>query len=266
MHKLLFAVIDTAPCRRLLIALGHSPQGSRLLRRIGRRHGLYASFAEAWAASGIGRYAGHDHEDALSWHLAMTDSLRPSDYAVLYWLERIGAGRRIFDFGGNIGNLFYSYRNFLSAQRSGWTVYDLPSVIEVGRRIAATREAGGLSFTVSLDDLSASDILLISGSLHYWEGSVPSLFECCGGRPEHVLINRAPIHDRCPTFITVQRNNRFATPCCVHNARELIADFDDLGYRLLDRWQAPELSLTLPLFPDHSVPGYSGFYFRRASR
>ena len=38
---------------------------------------------------------------------------------------------------------------------------------------------------------------------------------------------------------------------------------ESAGYELVDRWPALELALRMPLFPDRTVPHYSGFYFRR---
>jgi len=36
-----------------------------------------------------------------------------------------------------------------------------------------------------------------------------------------------------------------------------------MGYTMVDRWPAHELALRMPLFPDRTVPNYSGFYFHR---
>lgn len=259
------ALLDTDFGRRVISQLGRSPLSRRMLDRIARNHGgIYPSFADGWRVAGKASYAGHDHPDIVKIHLELSCELRPSDYAALYWLMQLARPLKVFDFGGNIGNLFYSYRRYLpSPDELAWTVYDIPKIIAQGRLLAAERGVeAALAFTESFDAVAAADVLLISGALHYWEGSVGSLFETLSARPNNVIINRTPMRSNGPSFITIQRKENYATPCIVRNTAELIAAFEALNYTLIDTWQAPELSIALPLFPDRSVPSFSGFYFR----
>lgn len=257
------ALLSTPACRRWLAALGRSARGAQLLQRLDRYHRAFPNFADAWAAAADRRYPGHDHPDAIENLLMLAQSLRPSDYAALYWLARIDDDLRVFDFGGNVGNLYYSYRPYLSPRRLEWTSYDLPAIIASGRRIAAERGVDELRFSDRPQAPADTNVLLISGALHYWEGSIGELFERLESRPSHVLVNRTPVHETAAAFITLQRQDHFAVPCLVRNAGELIAAFTALGYTLVNRWSALELSLPLPLFPAQSVPAYSGFYFCR---
>jgi putative methyltransferase (TIGR04325 family) len=260
------AVLASQPCRALLGALGSSPGGRRILNRLSRGRGVFDTFDEACVAANLGTQAGHNHPDAIRTHLELSKILRPSDYAVLYWLARISDSElRILDFGGNVGNLYYSYSPFLrDAVRSiDWNVFDLPEVTQEGRRIAKKRGVSELTFTDSLRDESANRILLVSGAFHYWEKSVTAFLGQFSQPPAHILLNRTPILYTNPTFATVQHADTYAVPCLVRNGGEMVAEFSGLGYTLVDRWPALELSLHLPLFPDRSVPHYSGFYFRR---
>jgi putative methyltransferase (TIGR04325 family) len=258
--------LDLGPCRRLLQLAGKSRVGHRLLNAMSGHRRLFRSFDEAWECAKRSTYAGHDHPDYILEHLFLAKSLRPSDYAALYWLLRINAENpRVFDFAGNIGNLFYSYYPYL--KRAGepldWTVFDLPRTLEKGREIAASRSAPGLSFADSLRGFSEEQTLLVSGAFHYWETSVREFIGQFPQRPRHVILNRTPVHDTQPPFITIQHRGSYAVPCLVRNKKELASAFAAEGYVMIDQWPALELSLKMPFLPNYTVPNYSGFYFRR---
>jgi putative methyltransferase (TIGR04325 family) len=226
---------------------------------------VFKSFEEAWESARRTTYAGHDHPDYIQQELDHSKSLRPSDYAALYWLLRINPdSTQIFDFGGSVGNLYYSYCSYLKRATGSidWTVFDLPRTVEKGLEIAASRGALGLKFANSLSAFTADHTLLVSGAFHYWEASVREFIEQFPQRPRHVLMNRVAVHDNQTSFVTIQDHGSFAVPCMVRNANELIAAFAAEGYAMVDRWPAYERSLRMPLLPDYSLPHYSGFYFR----
>jgi putative methyltransferase (TIGR04325 family) len=114
-----------------------------------------------------------------------------------------------------------------------------------------------------MQDAAGCNVLLVSGALHYWEGSIQTFLEQFRQPPEHVIVNRTPVHDEQPSFITVQRTAECAFPCIVRNVVGMIEAFAVNGYIMVDRWPAIERSLRMPLFPERTVPTYSGFYFRR---
>lgn len=260
--------LGSPPCQPVLGILGRLPVGRRILNKISCGRGVFDTFEAARVAAHFGTESGHNHPDAIRTHLELSRILRPSDYAALYWLLRIsGSSLRILDFGGNVGNLYYSYSPFLRhAVRSiDWTVFDLPGVMEEGQRIAKKRAVTELTFTNSLEDALVDRILLVSGAFHYWEKSVDAFLKQFSQPPAHILLNRTPIQYTNPTFATVQYADTYAVPCVVRNGEQMVAEFSALGYKLVDRWSALELTLILPLFPDRSVPHYSGFYFRRDS-
>jgi putative methyltransferase (TIGR04325 family) len=237
-----------------------------MLNGLSFQRGVFVNFSDAWKVAKRGRHAGHDHLDAIKLHFDLSRGLRASDYAVLYWLCRIGLRQlQIFDFGGNAGNLYYSYSTYLTGvgRDITWTVFDLPMVVAEGRRIAIERRATELRFAESVEDASGCNVLLISGAFHYWEDSVESFLEQFPRLPEHIIVNRSPVHDTEASFITVQRTDSYAVPCVVRNATEMINAFSSKGYRIADRWPVVELALRMPLFPNLTVPQYSGFYFRR---
>lgn len=252
----------------LLIRAEHYPLPKALLRRLSYPRIAFENFDQAWEAAAHDRYAGHETE-SIDIHLGLMDKLRPSDPPVLKHLTSIASRGRmsVLDFGGNVGNVYYSYRQHLPAScEVEWVVVDLQAVTSVGARLARERNATELRFINSLNDATRSvDVLLASGSLHYWEESVASWLSSLPQLPSHVIVNRSPIHETHPTFITVQQTQTYAVPCVVRNRAELIQSFAQQGYQLMDAWVAPELSLTFTLFPGLSVHQYSGFYFRRNS-
>ncbi len=256
--------LGAEPFRSLLVRLAQSKAGVRLLNKLSYPRAVFSSFDEAWVAARKTAYAGHDHPDYIKLHLELSKTLRPSDYAALYWIGRTCSREvGVFDFGGHVGNLFYSYWNYLidTFDPIKWTVFDLPKTVTAGQELARQRGACGLEFTTSLERYSRDQVLLISGAFHYWEKSIAEFVNQFPELPDHIVINRTPIRDRSPAFFTVQDNGSYAVPCIVRSLNEIVSEFSASGYSLIDRWRAPELRMRMPLFPDLNVPYYSGFYF-----
>ena len=253
---------------RLLTGAEQFPPSRALLRRLNYPQVAFTNFADAWRAAGKDRHAGHD-TDSIDMHREMMHTLRASDPRVLKILNEIATvgSLSVLDFGGNVGNIYYAYRPHLpQSLQLRWTVVDLPAVITAGQKLAAESNITELAFSDSLSQAAGPlDVLLASGSLHYWEGPIASFLEAVPGRPRHVIVNRSPVHPTRPTFVTVQQRPTFAVPCMVRNRDALIAEFAGCSYDLIDRWAAPELSMTFTLFPGLSVQSYSGFYFRKRS-
>lgn len=263
MKELIRLILVSPPIRNLLSVMGKSLTGKKILNRLGRPSGVFQNFSEGWEAARKTGLPGHEDWGEISIHLELAKGLRISDYPVLYWLLRLSEKLvRVFDYGGNVGNLAYSYSEYLSPVRqAAWTVYDLPLVMAEGRKIAAERKNADLHFAEKPTEFQSGQILLISGAFHYWEGTVESFLQQFKEQPRHILINRSPVHDKQHSFIAVQRTRTCAFPCIVRNTEEMIQEFSRLGYDLVDHWKAPELTLRPPLFPDYMVPFYSGFYF-----
>jgi putative methyltransferase (TIGR04325 family) len=262
--EIIIDVLSTRTCRGLLASLEANRVGAKVLNKVCYPRCVFGSFRQAWDAAAKVAYAGHDHPEYIRYHAQLIGRLRSSDYAVLYWLSRIQADPiRILDFGGSVGNLFYSYLRYLRTRDNQieWTVFDLPATIAIGKDIASTKHERNLSFTSSLDTVKGEHIVLVSGAFHYWEKSIGEFLDQFSTRPRDVIINRVPVHQKQPSFITLQYKRNFAHPCFVWNMNEMISEFAKLGYSLVDRWLAPELQLRMPLFPEHNIPAYSGLYF-----
>jgi len=266
LRRAIVAVLASEPFRTMLAWFESLPCGRRILNGLSGIHGVFATLEESWSVARRANPAGHEAPGEIPLHFELSKSLRASDYAVLFWLSKIRVEElKVFDFGGNAGNLYYSYLPYLEGEfrRIVWNVFDLPVVMDRGREIAAERGATGLRFANCVEEAADCDVLLVSGALHYWENSVEAFLDQFPRQLRHVILNRTPVHDEQPSFFTVQRTEWCAVPCIVRNAAEIVDAFSARGYTMVDRWPALELSLKLPLFPRRTVPHYSGFYFRR---
>jgi putative methyltransferase (TIGR04325 family) len=190
---------------------------------------------------------------------------QPSDYPVLFYLGRLVAEPvTILDIGGSAGSLYYCYSRYVDLSHAKcWTVLELPFVAEFGRQLALERNECRLRFTSTLEGVD-SDILLASGSLHYFESPLPDLVRELPHKPKHVIINRTPLSDL-PSVVTVQDAGKFLVACRIHRREELIGGMEALNYELVDSWRVPDHSIQIPFYPEYSVPEYSGLYFRLKS-
>jgi putative methyltransferase (TIGR04325 family) len=224
----------------------------------------FPSFAAAQACSSKYIQAGHEHPDEIRFHTSISDTVRESDYPVLFHLAPlISELRHVFDFGGNVGNLFYSYQHKLNfGPALLWTVYDLPVKKPLGEKLALQRAETRVRFTNALSAASGADVFIASGSLHYFEESLHEILASLDVPPRHVFINRTPFSNG-SDLITVQDNRSYLVPCKLHSRTALITGMQALGYELHSEWPIHERRLLVPTHPDLSARNYSGFYFVR---
>jgi putative methyltransferase (TIGR04325 family) len=210
------------------------------------------------------RYAERSHDSAENARILaeLMTTARPSDYPVLFQLAGLPLeGLRVFDLGGTMGDLFYLYDRYLRFPESlSWTVHDLPQNLKRGRDLARQRGESRLRFTDDLYGASGSDVLLVSGALHYFDFTLTEYITALAQRPRHVFVNRTPLVDA-PTAATVQHTDVIVA-CRLLNRAQLFAGMQQLGYRLSDSWRVPEFSIKLPYDPEYWVREYSGVYFR----
>ncbi|GAC1415339.1 MAG: hypothetical protein NVSMB5_04370 [Candidatus Velthaea sp.] len=250
---------------RVLRALREFPALHTMYRSLVGYHRPFSTFREAYDA--ISPYAneGHEHPDCAQRHLELNKAARSSDYAALFYVRPLLPDiRRVFDLGGNVGNLFYCYAKYLDVSSDVvWQVYDLPANLTRGRELAQQSTASQLRFTARWTDASGTDLLIASGSLHYFERSFSDMLRELRSLPKYILINRTPLTDGTPVA-TVQDAITYRVACMVRNRADLIRGLTEIGYEVLDAWTAAELSLEIPGYPEHSVRAYSGFFLRLA--
>ena len=225
---------------------------------------VFPSFVAAQACASKYIRSGHEHPDEIRFHTSISDIVRESDYPVLFHLAPLAPSmRNVFDLGGNVGNLFYSYQSKLSFPATlTWTVYDLPMKKPLGEKLASERAESRIRFTTNLADASGCDVFIASGSLHYFEEPLHEILRSLERLPDHVFANRMPCSSG-SDIITVQDNRSYLVPCKLHSRMTLIAGMETLGYELQSEWPVHERRLLVPTHPDLSIRTYSGFYFRR---
>jgi putative methyltransferase (TIGR04325 family) len=261
---------------RLLSALEAMPGGGFVMRQLANwpltapilngilgYHRAFDSFSEAITAAQPYAKGGHENPLGVTVHLSLAAVPRPSDYAALFHMQNLITGRfKVFDLGGNVGNLFYCYNKYLNFPLDlVWQVYELPDVIEKGQRIAAERGETRLRFTQNWSDASGADLLLASGSIHYFDPPVSQMVAKLPNKPSHILVNRSPLIEG-PATATVQEGDDWRVGCILYNRAQVIAAFEAIGYELIDSWQAAERSLIIIGKPECSAAPYSGLYFR----
>lgn len=226
---------------------------------------VFPSFAAAQACASKYIHAGHEHPDEIRFHTAISDTVRESDYPVLFYLAPIASQlRRVFDLGGNVGNLFYAYQSKLAFPSAlTWTVYDLPVKKPLGEKLAAQRSESRIHFAESIAEASGSDVFVASGSLHYFEQPFHEMLRALVELPTHVFVNRSPCSSGAG-LITVQDNRSYLVPCKLHSRKELIAGLETLGYALQAEWPVHERHLFIPTHPNLCGRTYSGFYFKKS--
>jgi putative methyltransferase (TIGR04325 family) len=250
--------------RRLIVRL-RANQWSRSFFEFGlafRR--TFSSFSAAQSSASKYIAAGHEHPDEIRYHTSIADSIRESDYPILFHLASIAPGlRRVFDLGGHVGNLFYAYQHKLCFPPNlTWTVYDLPHKRPFVEKLALDRRETRIHFADNLAEANGSEVFIASGSLHYFDQPLHEILRALDSPPPHVFVNRTPFSAG-NSLITVQDNRSYLVPCALHSRPELISEMAGLGYELVSEWPVHERKLCVPLYPDLTAHTYEGFYFRR---
>jgi putative methyltransferase (TIGR04325 family) len=211
----------------------------------------FNTLEEASDAASLFYSEGHATRENANRHIALALKPRPSDYAALFHLRSILPGvKHVFDLGGNVGNLFYCYSDYLELPTTlTWMIYDLPAMLSMGQELARERNETRLRFTDSFYDADGADLLIASGSLHYFAKPLGAMLADLEVKPKYVLINRTPLVEGRPTA-TVQEAEHLLAACNLFNREELLRDFQILGYEAADSWLAEELSLQIPCYPE----------------
>ncbi len=234
-------------------------------RGVGCLAGEYASFAAAAASAPKAMPLGYDLAPAADLYPDRMVRVLLKDYAALLWLSRVMPDtRRLFDIGGHVGLMYYSYRKYLMFRDDfAWTVCDVPSTVDAGIALARDRGEARLSFTTQLDDAAGSDVILATGSLQYIERSISDLLASLPVLPAHLLINETPTHAS-REIITLQNIGVAICPYRIARYGALVASITRLGYEQVDSWEDPMRRTQIPYVTGAQEIAYSGFYFRRA--
>lgn len=223
--------------------------------------GIFKSMDEAAASAPAGQALGYDHPDPAAMYRDRLDKIYPTDYPVLFWMEKIlGRVKTVFDLGGHVGVARFAYDGYLDFPPDlRWQVCDVQAVVTAGEQLAREKKAEGLVFTTDRSQASGVDLFHAAGVLQYLEEPLPKLLADLNEKPTHVITNLCAFTDREP-FVTLQNIGTAFCPYVIHSKTEIHRGLADLGYRLVDEWTNPGKSCRLPLDPDHSLPHYVGAY------
>jgi putative methyltransferase (TIGR04325 family) len=228
--------------------------------------GLFASFEAAQASAPPGRATSYDNPDAAAMYLDRLAVVYPSDYPVLFWLQRLlpQGVNRLFEIGGHIGVGYYAYQRFVDYPASlRWTVMDLPAVVEQGRRHAQANDARRqLAFTTDVADASGADLLFASGSLQYVPQTLDDILLKLNAKPRWLLLSMLPIH---PTeqYYTLQNIVKAYCAYRIDSHERFVSALAAQGYVLRDEWQNAEKTCHIAYEPEHSLDHYKGYLFER---
>ncbi|MEZ5856471.1 MAG: TIGR04325 family methyltransferase [Hyphomicrobiaceae bacterium] len=224
--------------------------------------GAYATYDAAMAAVPRDTLAGYNHEDIADISFDVMCKIAPWDYPVLYWLDRLlrGEGGRLLDAGGHMGTKYRAFSNYLDLGPSvDWIIYDLPAIVQAGRRRAENDNLESLIFTDQLDDVGRIDILLASGLLQYLDIPFSQLVGQLAVRPQHILINKLAVRDGA-TVVTLENFGRALVPYQIRSQMAFFEEIDQLGYRIVDTWDIPSLSHTITTHPELGASRSMGLY------
>ncbi|APR35299.1 hypothetical protein BTO02_07490 [Paraburkholderia sp. SOS3] len=247
--------------RSLIEGVRRTRPGAAILRSMLGYRSSFQTLREAESAVKPYARGGHENSANMALHLELNRAARPSDYAAFFYLrDRLTSIRKIFDLGGNVGNLYYCYQDYLQTREDLiWCVYDLPETLSQGRILAGRKNARNLQFTGDLRQAAEADLFIASGSLHYFDKSLPNLLEDLAARPKYILINRTPLTEG-PEFAVVQDAGHIRVACMLYNRSKLLDNLASLGYGLVGEWQAAELSLPVLDRPSSTIRAYTGLW------
>jgi putative methyltransferase (TIGR04325 family) len=226
--------------------------------------GVYGSFAEASRSAPQTMPVGCDQPEYADHHVDRIGHIHAYDYPVLFWLRPLLATvSRVFDFGGNVGVHWYSYRPYVDLPAElEWTVCEVPTIVALGRSIAERERADSLRFTDRFADAAGADVFLAAGALHYVDGpTIGQRLAALRERPKHLLLNKVPLGEG-ETFWTIQNARSTFLPCAIFNRGQFLDDIESAGYEIVDKWPVPTYSCTIPFHPERYVEAMTGLYAR----
>ncbi|MDX2506721.1 MAG: amino acid adenylation domain-containing protein [Gammaproteobacteria bacterium] len=226
--------------------------------------GVYHDFVAALSTAPVTKDTGYDHSEPAKMYKDRLDQIYPSDYPVIFWLERAfkkGAAS-VIDFGGHVGVAYYAYQKYISyPDNLDWLVCDVEEVTLEGKRVAERKEDKVIDFTTDVKDGDGKDVFFASGSLQYMENSLAEMLADYKQLPKHIIVNLLPVHDD-EEFYTLQNIGFSFCPYHIFKADKFVGALQSLGYEIVDKWKNPEKECLIPFNKQQSLDYYSGFYLR----
>ena len=231
--------------------------------------GLYDCFEEAIEQTPKTKVIGYDNKEILDWYkLQFETHFEKSycfDYPVLSWLtilNKIEAKSfNIFDFGGNLGNQFYSFEKKIGHVIRRWVVCEVEVLSKCGKNIRDQKNARKLDFITDLNEATNIDIFFASCSLQYVNSIDPCyILNRLPEKPKYLIINRIPL-TKGKTVVSLQNGHILYCPQYFYNDQGYWARFQEIGYKLLEKWEDHSAKCIIPHETRLHVPYYYGACF-----
>jgi putative methyltransferase (TIGR04325 family) len=236
--------------------------------KINACQGIYSSHADAarecsvgWDEPNLAEALGDGARRFVDANPPSADMGPPqvSTYAVLMWLNKlIKPGTRIIDVGGATGIVYWLYRRYFTLPEGvTWVVIDMPAVVEHGRSQTKTADQAQLMFQTEIGPTGPDDILMALGSLQYMAPSQFQLFVTAAAGCRTVIVNKIALVDKAE-FWTVQYLGTSRATYWIANRAAFFAAFAAIGFKCVETWPVPEISVGIPFASAHTNPSISG--------
>ena len=227
-------------------------------------YGAYSSFDEARADAPPDRVLGYDHPQAAEMYEDHLDHTWPEHYPVLFrlaicWTEC----RRVLDFGGHRGALYYAAHRSLG-EGPEWWIHDVAAVVEAGRATAEARGMSDLRFAADLADVPQVDLAIAAGSLQYVEDGAQEWIRRVGN-PRGVILNATPFHES-RSVVTLNNMGTAYCPYMIRRQDEFFRELQNCGYHTIETWHHPGKRCEIPFHVPGGAITYRGGYFEREER
>lgn len=228
-----------------------------------RFSGAYKNRKSAESAVPANLTTGYDNDNVVMLNYQLMCEVAPWDYPVMFCLQKIlPESKTLIDGGGHLGTKYRAWQNHLPLNDSlQWTVLDVPAVVEVGKQKADEEKLSNLHFITDLHDTETPDIFLGSGLLQYLDISITSLFNQLPSRPKHVIFNKVAVWDK-PDIYTLENFYSGLVPYRIRNMNELTSELIMLGYEIVDEWNIPSLTHSIPTHPELGVFENKGYFLK----
>jgi putative methyltransferase (TIGR04325 family) len=222
-----------------------------LLGAVKRFYGIRFTGSYSWTDAAARCGNGYAESSILSHSLACTRDLcsQERDVQIDMRSHRILAALLladsscVLDFGGSLGNHYFSVRRFLPGSVSWWTV-ELPQTAELGARVFGSDE---LHFASDLNSAPAPTTVLASSSLQYCSDPYAQLRALTETGASGLILDRLPLLPLLEDRLTIQTVPYYQAryPAWFFSEKKLLHSLECLGWTIRLRWRVPEDTLWL---------------------
>lgn len=162
-------------------------------------------------------------------------------------------------FVGERGNNLLLIPKYLDlASDFRWSVYDLPHIVEAGKKVRQVEEnREQLSFTTTIDELDGAEIFcrrllaIRTGAALYDSLEVQA-------QTKTSAVEQTSVTNECVLYYTLQNTGTAFCPYRVVNHDQLVQSLSSFGYGLVDVWTNPDLPLIIADAAQYSLRAFSG--------